>query len=181
MLDSDIRSSLIHLLRQQDASATIIDELPLLRGKGRADLAFVNGSLSGYEIKSDRDSLRRLGDQVQHYDRVFEYATVVVTRSHLQRSRRIVPPHWGIFLVSDEDGMPAIRRVRAAKRNRDADANALARLLWKRECVRALTNNNISASISTPVLRLWEAVAELPKSRLLQEVREALKARRADG
>ena len=76
MRDEDIRAELRIMLRQQDGTAVIIDELPLLRGRGRADLAFVNGSLSGYEIKSDRDSLRRLGDQVRHYDTVFEYASV---------------------------------------------------------------------------------------------------------
>lgn len=180
MLDSEIRSELTHLLRQQDASAAIIHELPLLRGRGRADLAFVNGSLSGYEIKSDRDSLRRLGDQVQHYDSVFEYATVVVTHSHIKNARRIIPQRWGICVVRDQDGKPAIQRVRNPRRNPVTDSEALARLLWKRECVRALTRNGVKASVCTPVLRLWEAVARLPQSRLLQEVRLALKARRAD-
>ena len=177
-MDGEIRSKLISTLRRQDKSAVIIEELPLLRGRGRADLAFVNGSLSGYEIKSDRDSLRRLGDQVQHYNTVFEYATVVLTESHLRNARRIIPLQWGIMLAGN-DGKANLRCVRSPKLNRATDPEALARLLWKRECVRALAHNGIAVSISTPIKKLWYAVAQLPPPDLLQEVREALKKRRS--
>jgi hypothetical protein len=68
LLDQDIREALKKTLREQDRNAAIIEELPLQRGRGRADLAFVNGELWGFEIKSEADSLIRLGIQREHYE-----------------------------------------------------------------------------------------------------------------
>ena len=47
ILDQDIREALKRTLREQDNTAAIIDELPLLRRRGRADIACVKGELSG--------------------------------------------------------------------------------------------------------------------------------------
>lgn len=177
LLDNDIRAVLLRELRQQDTSAAIFEELPLLRGRGRADVAFVNGEICGFEIKSARDSLRRLGDQVQQYDTVFEFATAVVARHHLKGVRRIVPSRWGISVVDGIGAGLTITPVRKARRNCTLDAQALARLLWKRECVRVLAKNGIRADVTTPVKRLWDSVSGLPPDTLVQDVREALKAR----
>src|SRR6266511_802692 len=68
--DAAIRPALRErLLRRHatDADTVLIEELGLCRGKVRVDLALVNGSLHGFEIKSDRDSLRRLSAQVGLY------------------------------------------------------------------------------------------------------------------
>ena len=61
--DSDIRKSLYNniLKKHEDASDTIVlNELGLLQGACRVDIAVVNGSLHGYEIKSEADTLDRL-------------------------------------------------------------------------------------------------------------------------
>src|SRR5437773_2095115 len=80
MLDGDIRKALVERLNREDPSAAIFHELPLLRGKGRADIAAVNGVLAGYEIKSERDTLRRIVAQRNHYDSVFDVVVIVVAR-----------------------------------------------------------------------------------------------------
>lgn len=175
--DCDIRAVLLNELRAQDASAAIFEELPLLRGRGRADVAFVNGELCGFEIKSARDSLRRLGDQVHQYDAVFEYTTVVVANHHLRGVRKLVPAHWGISLAVVIEDVLTIKQIRKARRNRALDPRALARLLWKRECIRVLAQNGVRVDVSTPVIDLWPAVAGLPFKSLCRNVREALKSR----
>ena len=65
--DAEIRPALRErLIRRHanEADTVLIEELGLRRGKVRVDLTVVNGSLHGFEIKSDRDSLRRLAAQV---------------------------------------------------------------------------------------------------------------------
>ncbi len=68
LLDEHIRDALKSTLREQDHTGAIIEEMPLLRGRGRADLAFINGKLYSFEIKSEADSLIRLGMQTENYE-----------------------------------------------------------------------------------------------------------------
>lgn len=57
------------------ANTVFIEELGICCGQGRIDLAVVNSLFHGYEIKSDRDSLRRLDNQVELYSKVLDRAT----------------------------------------------------------------------------------------------------------
>ena len=63
MRDSEIRNTLRATLLSEhagDPTAVVIDELGICQGSARIDMAVVNGSLNGYEIKSDLDTLARL-------------------------------------------------------------------------------------------------------------------------
>jgi hypothetical protein len=66
---------------QNEADTVLIDELGLCQGSARVDLAVVNGQFHGYEIKSERDSLRRLGAQADLYSRVFDRVTLILPLS----------------------------------------------------------------------------------------------------
>lgn len=179
MLDPQIRVALASRIQAADANAALFHELPLRRGAGRADVAAVNGALAGFEIKSERDSLRRLARQVPLYDATFEYATIVVATTHLRRVRYTVPTTWGIKVAEWRADGPIFRDVRSPKRRTSTlDPNALVRLMWKRECITALRNCGLEASAQTPVRGLWEAMASQPLSRVLEEVRRALRSRR---
>src|SRR4051812_44988248 len=103
MTDSEIRKSLhATILRHyHEAPETlVVDELGLRHGSCRADIAVVNGCLLGYEIKSDRDSLMRLKNQISVYDAVFDNITIVVGPRHNAVISRRVPRHWGVMLAT---------------------------------------------------------------------------------
>ena len=75
LTDTEIRTALRSRLMASDAAerdTVVLDELGVFCGQARIDLALVNGSLHGYEIKSNRDSLRRLGGQMALYSRVLD-------------------------------------------------------------------------------------------------------------
>lgn len=177
MLDEDIRSVLKSSLRKRDGAAAIIDELPLLRGRGRADLAFVNGELSGYEIKSDADSLVRLGTQADYYQCVFEFITLVAARKHVKHARRRIPRSWGIIEAQEIDGKITLTERRKPRRNHHTTAPALVRILWKKECLRILAKWRINTPVHTPVREIWTMMESLPPRILCDEVRQALKLR----
>jgi hypothetical protein len=175
--DADIRSALISYIAIHDSSAVVFEELPLSRGERRADVVAVNGSIVGYEIKSDCDSLSRLQGQSDHYGHVCEYMAIVVTARHLRHARKIVPERWGIFIAEWSDGGAKIIRKRKSRRNVCLDAESLIRLLWRNECVRVLRNNGIRSERNALVIDLWTQMASLPSKILVNEVRDALKAR----
>jgi hypothetical protein len=176
--DPQIRRALIAYLKEKEPDAVIFEELPLLRGAGRADVVSVNGSLDGFEIKSERDSLARLVTQTRNYGSAFEYTTVVVAPKHLKSVRAKIPRGWGIMTAESNAGRVSIVPKRPAWRNHDIDRQALIRLMWRRECVWALRNHGVKAGRNALVIDLWAKLMKLPTKTICREVRNALKARR---
>ncbi|MCG8672222.1 MAG: sce7726 family protein [Pseudomonadales bacterium] len=70
-------------------------------GKNKADSVILNGTSSVYEIKSERDSLKRLDEQISSYRRVFATVNVIVAQKHLEDVVRSLPSDVGIFTLSD--------------------------------------------------------------------------------
>lgn len=176
LLDRHIRPALVEYLRLLDPSCAMFHEVPLARGVGRADLVAVNGHISGFEIKSERDSLARLYHQVIHYNLICEYSTIVTAKRHLSEARRIIPPHWGILVVEHGERV-TFQSVRKPKTNRQLDKWALIRLMWKEECVDVLRRHTGETRPNLPVIRYWESLERLSIKVLTTEVREAFKRR----
>jgi hypothetical protein len=182
MRDRDIRSALhAHLWAEHhdDRATLILDELGLCQGAVRADVAVINGSLAGFEIKSDRDTLARLPNQVEVYGRVFDYVTLIVGPKHAATIGKAVPAFWGIVVATEDDGVLHLRSLQSAKRNRNVDALAVARLLWRDEALALLAHHDLDTGLrSKPRRRLWAAlVAGLRADELAAAVRETLRAR----
>lgn len=190
MKDRDVRILLrgkLDLKHAGDPSTRIVEELGVNRGTARVDVAVINGSLDGYEIKSERDTLERLPGQVAAYSAVLDRVTLVCAASHLDKAEPLVPPWWGITSVSTSAaGNLTLVRVRAAKLNRGTDACAVARLLWRDEALGVLeeigeATGFRSKSRDAICGRLAQA---MPKADLLAEVRRRLRVRegwRTDG
>ncbi len=150
-------------------------------GRQRADIAVINCRMTGYEIKSDADSLDRLPKQIAGYGRVFDFATVVATQRHLQRAAAMVPEWWGIIGVSaGSRGGVHFQTVRRGSLNPKASPVALARLLWRDEAIAILRTLGIrgkglrreKASLYRSIVRRF-AIDDLANI-----VRSRLKARR---
>lgn len=116
---------------------TSIEEFWVPRTYERADLAVVGSALKAFEIKSERDSLRRLPRQAQAFGRVFDYCTVVLAGRHLDAAMGLVPGWWGITEVT-ENGHRTFHEVRQPSLNHTVDATVIVRLLWREEALAAL-------------------------------------------
>jgi len=95
--DQEIRQALRSRLSSKhakQADTVFIEEFGICRGQGRMDPVVVNSVFHGYEIKSDRDSLRRLDGQVELYSKVLDRATIVVGDRHLSATLNLVPDWW---------------------------------------------------------------------------------------
>ncbi|MFX4263573.1 sce7726 family protein [Pelotomaculum propionicicum] len=98
LCDCDIRTALKDKLQKEYAGThtIIVDELPICWGDTRIDIAIVNCSLIGYEIKSDRDTLDRLPRQAELYNKIFDSITLVCSQRLIAKAKDKIPEWWGI-------------------------------------------------------------------------------------
>jgi hypothetical protein len=166
--------------RQPDT--VITEELGLCRGRVRVDLAVVNGLLHGYEIKSDRDSLRRLDMQVDFYGRVLDRATVVVGERHLAQVLEQVPPWWGVMRLVAGRRHVGFKTVRSGQRNPGGDPRALVELLWLSDGLALLEEREAARGVrGRPRRFVWDRVCEhFTFEEIAAAVRTQLKARAAN-
>lgn|ERR1051325_5222197 len=183
MRDRDIRTSLhgeLQRAHRHYANETLfIDELGLCQGNARIDLAVVNGSLSGYEIKSERDTLQRLPHQVEVYSRALDYVTIVASESHIDKTIGLIPEWWGVIATLMQQGDISFRLVRQPQPNPAIDPYSVAQLLWRPEVVAILGELGVKKGVAGKSRRvLWRTLAEtLPIDELRDCVRHTLKVR----
>lgn len=135
--DGEIRSPLLKRIRSLGDSR-IVEELGLLRGEIRIDVALISTILEGFEIKSGRDTLSRLPRQIETYGRIFDRVTLVTVARHASRARRFLPSWWGIWTIYLERGFLCFEEVRSSTPNPCIDLTALVHLLWRDEGLELL-------------------------------------------
>ncbi len=75
----------------------------------RTDFLVINGDTKSFEVKSKIDTLNRLKKQVKDYGNVFEYNTVVIDKSHLEKVLELIPDYYGVWYYNK--GRKIIYRV----------------------------------------------------------------------
>lgn len=137
--DHHIRSVLLGNLKAayQDSEDTrIINELGIDFGASRIDVAVVNGILHGYEIKSESDTLKRLPQQMEYYNRLFERMTIVTDPKYLEATEQMVPKWWGIQIVNRKPLSLTLKTIRKGRHKPSQDKELLLKLLWKEDLER---------------------------------------------
>lgn len=144
----------------------------------RADLVLANGRLVGFEIKSEKDSLKRWELQKEAYTNVFDEVWLCTHGKHLEKALASTPKHIGIMLV---DNTKSIAIARDAIKNHGLNnVYDLIGLLWREEI------NELSKMYGIPTktrATKKEARENLAKEISLKEARqftlEKLKLRKA--
>lgn len=90
-------------------SASMLNEFRA--GSCRADLVILNGTATVYEIKSERDSLVRLANQVENYKRVFAKVNVIASESHVDGVLSTVPEDIGVICLSKRFQITTVREA----------------------------------------------------------------------
>lgn len=180
--DADIRPALRAKLAAQhakQADTVLFEELGLCRGRVRVDMVVVNGALHGYEIKSDRDSLRRLRTQVDIYGKVLDRATLVVGERHLPEAVAVLPEWWGVLCIQPSVHKPRFQPVRRGRLNPGRDPRALVELLWLDDALALLEAHDAARGVRTkPRECAWDRICErFSTDEIAAAVRARLKAR----
>ena len=176
--EASVRAALRdHLLAARKRLPTAVDEFWVPQSNERADLALIGHDMSGYEIKTERDTLGRLPRQAAAYARVFDRCTVVLSARHTQSAVGLLPDWWGVFEVS-VNGQVSFDHVRTAGQNSDVDPETLVRLLWRSEVQTALVQLGVEPAPSATRASMWRVLLErLDVGELKTIVRRALRQR----
>jgi hypothetical protein len=165
------------LARFSVGAACAYNEFWVPRSHERVDLAVVGARIHGFEIKTERDTLRRLPRQASAYARVMDRCTVVLAEKHLESAKEVLPDWWGISTVAC-NGHIVFKSVRAPRTNPAVDAEILVRLLWRQEAVAALQQLGAEVPLSTHRAALWrELLDRCTLAQLRSAVRGALLGR----
>lgn len=182
MRDRDVRESVWRWLEdahQGDPDTLMLDELGILNGTTRIDIAVINGAIEGYELKSEKDTLDRLPAQRDLYNKVIDHISLVVAESHLRAAQEIIPDWWGLAVAATCKGRVKVTRERPPGVNPELDAATLASLLWRDEALAVLERYDAARGVkSKPRDVLYDRLAvTLDLDKLRAEVRGVLKAR----
>lgn len=164
-------------------SSKIFEEFGVRHGTARIDIAVINGTMHGYEIKSDRDTLKRLSEQMNEYNAVFDRITLVAGRRHLYNAINIIPEWWGIMIAKiDINKNVAFHTIREADDNPEQIGVFIARLLWREEALRILEDQNKAIGFrSKPRDLIYERLAGvLDMETLKDKVKDTLLVSRKD-
>lgn len=158
-----------------DDHTKVVEELKLPVAKARIDMAVINGHFHGYEIKSASDSLVRLNAQMEAYQKVFDYISVVTEQKHYLKIKKAIPASTGILLCDENGGM---FEAKAAKLNKKRDGFYIAKLLRKRELNEVFKQLLLRENLACRSWQLCEILAsEIDTDVLAGAVREILKKR----
>ena len=164
--DADIRVAL-HAKRlarlKENPNTLVIDELGLAHARSRIDIAVINGCIHGYEIKSEKDTLDRLGLQISIYRTTLQKLTIVAAPKHLKEIKRRVPKWCGLISADmGSRGSIGFDVERNAVMNPDVEPFMLAHLLWRDEVADLLKESGYAeAQLRRPRAHLYEILCEV--------------------
>lgn len=175
--DAELRALAAPWLQAQGVGR-VLHEVGLEHGQARVDLLLLGpGVLHGLELKSERDSLRRLPAQVLAYSAALDFCTLAVAEQHLAQALPLVPAWWGV-IAAVRRRQPHLVPVRQPAANPEPSPLSCARLLWRDEVLAELRRAGVRGPIRGPGEYLrHKLVALVPAGDLRDRVRAALLAR----
>jgi hypothetical protein len=164
MREQDVRQALylteVRRLIDESPHSLVVDELGVMEGKYRIDLAVINDRLHGFEIKSAADNLLRLAAQQESYSKIFDRMTLVADERHVAQALKIIPSWWGLIAVSMRDGQPFLNEIWPSRQNLGVDPLSLCQLLWRQEALALLEDLGLAHGVRTKSRKLmWRLLA----------------------
>lgn len=162
-----------------DSNSVVLDEFNISLGLVRVDIAIVNGVLHGIEIKSERDTLKRLDNQLKEYNKFFEYITIVTCEKFQEIILENTPNNHGVIIAKRSKDKIVFKNIRKAKKNYNVDKLCLVQALWKNELIEIIESINYKKgfkSKSKPFL--YEIICDnFTTTQLLAIVKQKIKSR----
>lgn len=161
--------------KQHAPSDVFVDEMCIVDKTCRADLVHANGKLTGFEVKSEADSLSRWPHQMDAYLRIFDEVWLCCHRKHAVRALDESIKSVGIIIVDEYDSMAVLR---PAVQNNKINSYDLTGLLWRKELDILCKKNEIKISKKELIKEVRHRVAEtVPIEELKDSVLKAIKER----
>ena len=158
-------------------TATMLSEFRI--GACKADLVILNGAATAYEIKSERDSLARLANQIANYRRVFAAVSVIAGENHIAAVLAATPDDVGVICLSRRYHISTVRAAASQPQRvcpqsifeslRSAEAAAILKTMGAH--VPDVPNTQLHAVMRALFAELKPADAHAQMVRVLQRTR----------
>ncbi|MCL1047011.1 sce7726 family protein [Shewanella electrodiphila] len=182
--DHEIREALhkkkLRKYHQSTSETLVLDELGLLHGSNRIDVAVINGNIHGYEIKSSKDTLKRLNGQLKAYTAVLQKLTFVVAPNHFEELMDNIPCWSGVIIANKgSKGAITFKTLRHPKINPEFDPFSVSHLLWKNEAQSILKAKGLSTKdVNLNRKELYALICKhLETNEIVSSIKEAFIAR----
>lgn len=177
MKELDVRLALHKFLKtslfQDKPDSIIVDELGLIEGSFRVDVAVINDRLHGFEIKSPSDNLLRLPAQQETYSKIFDKMTIVCAEKYVSQAVDLIPKWWGLVSISRRDGEVYLNEIWPSRQNYSIEPFHICQLLWREEALDVLKEHGMDYGFRTKGRRyMWKALA---KELHIDDIRKAVK------
>ncbi len=107
-----IKALIIDYLLKQNSNIIIGNEVMYGVERRMVDLIVLNDSnITAIEIKAQKDSFRRIIDQIREYKKIFSYIYIYTTENHLQQATQYLSNDIGIYAITANDEIKLIRRA----------------------------------------------------------------------
>lgn len=161
----------------RDGVSKVVDEMKIPAAKARIDVAVINGSFHGYEIKGASDTLNRLPNQIIAYSYIFDYLTIITEEKHCKKIVDLAPSWVGVLTCQGAE-CNSFSIHRHPSLNPSKEKFYIAKLLWKEELVEVLMELKIPFKKKSRSWTLCELLAQNIEQDLLSDiVRNKMKKR----
>jgi len=126
-------------------------------GVCKADIVILNGTSTVYEIKSDRDSLSRLSNQISNYQKVFASVYVIAGKSHVNEILNNTSSEVGVL------ELVARNRIHTKRKAIDCSERVCATSIFESlriEEARQILNNIGADIVDVPNIALRSAMRD---------------------
>jgi len=134
VLEAEVRGGLRAEVLAAAPWSEAVYEFCVSRANERADVGVFGTTIDGFEIKTERDTLKRLPQQAAAYSGVFDRRHAVLACRQVDKALETLPPWLGVQVI---DEGPSFSLLRPAGRNNSVDPETLIRLLWRDEVYAA--------------------------------------------
>lgn len=133
MNDKAIRAAILPYLGETYMEGKIIEEWGTM-GDVIMDIAILEeGGITGFEIKSNHDTLSRLPNQVIYYEYLCDNCYVIVGDKFVGKISQHIPDSWGIIYVGEDDVITLRESISTG-----IDIKRLVDCLWNPEKVELI-------------------------------------------
>lgn len=119
-------------------SCAMTSELVVNKNASRADLVVISDHVHCYEVKTERDTLSRLGKQVEEYSLHADYVSVLLASNHLDAAVSRLPKHVGVLELREAGGQVQVQKIRDAGASALTDPFAMLSFLPVNEIIERL-------------------------------------------
>lgn len=167
MLDKEMREPLFDFLEEFYGKIRIFEEKNA--GGSRADvIGVIDGSLIGFEIKSDSDSYTRLKTQTRDYDKFCDINFLVIGKSHEKNAEKYIPSYWGIICIYKENDEIKTEMLQIPGQNPKVSIKKQIEFLWRPELYQIQKWNHLPEYKQKSKQFVREKIVEMVDEKILK-------------